>query len=663
MSNGNNTILPLTLKRVTPADNLVVIAEKTQFNFDQILLHGGGRKGDPGDEGRRGLPGATGKGDKGDPGNRGSQLYFSDDPISDLDPVTNPDHKEGDTVIDKNDGAYYKVIDVSGELKYSFQFNINDPSTISPYWIDQAEYVPDSTTHILVSDHPKRNVLIGRKDVDTTEYYRIMLGINSYPYPVGVNNTTAFIANILPSAAGEANDTFFSQIGLKFRNSATTGLSANTTWIGYKEEATENRYLCYIENSTVGAYLKHDTTSADDSEYVIKGSHVKFVGKSPMNSWNYDNVTEFLDFHIEENLTTIEAQKSITIKPDTYAGSVIIIQHETAQFSGTDNIFLYNPFRSVNIQSDCDVTIATVGSNLIVNTMALDLETDELFLGVSSGGATWADVNLRKDVYIQQTADEALGFNVPIRVMKEVLVERHLFDCVASKELDLASRDRVLIWVREDSGYRTIQNITNGTSKQVIVLIADDTIILESGGNILITEDHIMRAGDSVVLWKNYGSGFNYEIIAKHFTHQAPGYESRTMLSSHDLVELHVDTSKSHQRVGFTSTAWSVDHEIRLKREHAVAGNTFFIIFDGNNINMNGYRLIITDDSPSTIRKEFSNFNIEMIEGDEEYVVMCYYTGSIWQVTGFSEKLNGFSNHPTDIFWGDDMEIINMWEY
>ena len=72
MPGDSNKFGNLTLKVLRPSDNLPMLVEKIQFNFDQILLNGGGPKGDTGTVGMKGEIGATGIGDKGDKGDKGT---------------------------------------------------------------------------------------------------------------------------------------------------------------------------------------------------------------------------------------------------------------------------------------------------------------------------------------------------------------------------------------------------------------------------------------------------------------------------------------------------------------------------------------------------------------------------------------------------------------
>ena len=55
-----------------PSDSSSIKFEKINYNFDQILAHGGGPQGPRGFKGTQGLPGETGqKGEKGDLGPEG----------------------------------------------------------------------------------------------------------------------------------------------------------------------------------------------------------------------------------------------------------------------------------------------------------------------------------------------------------------------------------------------------------------------------------------------------------------------------------------------------------------------------------------------------------------------------------------------------------------
>lgn len=83
--------MPITLKNITAADTLSSMVDKINFNFDQLILNGGGIEGPRGIKGYPGAEGLQGErgleGQKGDTGERGTYFHFLD--RSDIDNALN----------------------------------------------------------------------------------------------------------------------------------------------------------------------------------------------------------------------------------------------------------------------------------------------------------------------------------------------------------------------------------------------------------------------------------------------------------------------------------------------------------------------------------------------------------------------------------------------
>ncbi len=406
---------PLTLKLLNPAQNLVEVVERIQFNFDQILLNAGGPKGDQGGEGDKGVPGATGVGKKGDQGDQGSEIFFSpsidvsdnDDPLV-ITPLLTV--REGDILIDSG-GDYFKVFkDTFDDLRYEFKFNINTASVINPYWIDQDKYekVPilidgPVSEHVLFDyldiSSIERNLVVARRSglgsgEDLSEYYRVLLGMDEYP---SLNNSTLLISNILPdkstTSASDPSSPFFAQVGFKYRDTFESILSGNTVWVIYKEEVSRNVFS--VENTSVGAFWKHDTGSPDNSAFIIKGANVNFIGQSV----DIFSPSEYLKTFIEEDKVTFTAQKDLTLTTDDVNGT---LQVGFKSIDITVDLVTVSTQKNLTIKTnDPDGIFDVEFESILVKANSITLDKHPLFIGnnlitngdFSAGDTDWEFVS------------------------------------------------------------------------------------------------------------------------------------------------------------------------------------------------------------------------------------------------------------------------------
>lgn len=400
MSAPFSTIPQMTMKVLTPADGLVEVVEKVQFNFDQILLNGGGPKGDKGDTGDKGLPGATGIGTQGDPGRRGSFIWFTGTTINNGDLVTDPQQILQDVAIDV-DGDYFQIEENigTGDLEYIFKFNINTAS-LNTYWIDQDSWIASSPQPIneylrLEDGGLNQNLLVGRRTdngggFDKAEFYRLLVGMDTYPFG-GSQEIPLVICNVLPNSIDAANDNPFYQVAFKYRESSGSNVGANSVFVKYTEQAASfNRYLFSVDNASTGVFLRHDTNDTDDSEVLVRGRHLQLIGKST----NIDTITEWLDIQIDTDLATFTAQKDILFTPDSpLAGDKVTIQHQLLEMDalvGTPTITTANS-KSLIITTD------TPGSNQIDMVVeSLTLNND--FIELVALGAAFVTINQTDDV-------------------------------------------------------------------------------------------------------------------------------------------------------------------------------------------------------------------------------------------------------------------------
>lgn len=672
---------PLTLRIISPADNLPVMVEKVQFNFDQILLHGGGRKGDKGDEGAKGVPGATGVGEQGDKGDKGSEIFFTDTDVNDNDLTISGDHREDDILID-TEGDYFKVFkDTFGALRYKFQFNINTASVINPYWIDQDSYYsapvqtnPTVNEHVLFNFGApagiEKNLVVARRSdngggFDKSEYYRVLFGMDQYP-AVATQNATLFISNILHNDTDTADQQFFAQVGFKYRDSASSNVGANTVWVIYKEESANDRFLFSIENQSVGTYFKHDTSDTDDSSYIIKGANIEFIGQSV----DIDTVTEYLNLGITSNQATFTAQRDLILQTDDSVGS-------GATFGVTfeDALFKVDNFTFDNFDTGGTPPIKWSFTNRLELTVLFDefdisatkviLDTIAVDLGATTG-STATDLTLNQDLNIiggkKIDADADIKFSHRIR-NRSVEVQANFFETLL-----LTGVNSPVVYLKEDAGgpYNTFSGVSGMDDNQVITLVAKDEVIIkptEQGGDIdLITNKNLILSPlQSVTIYKNPTSGNIEQIGGELGGHDLEGEEEFILNNGSPLVELQVGVNTKYQRITSDLTL-TTNHEIRLLRNGAKAGNSFFIHFE-NNFSLNGNTLRITDNTGANIRKDFTEFDEAMIgtsgADGESAMFWCYYTGSQWIVTGFYETLSGFYGNPHDFQFGGDQAIID----
>ena len=265
-----NSSSPLVLKRLSPSEDLVLMVEKCQTNFDAILQYGGGPKGDAGEIGNTGLPGATGKGEKGDQGKAGSIIYFESTLIVPDSIVPGGKPYIADDIVIDNRGYYFKIQAIPLGLKYVYQFDLSSASAMQ-YFVDQNTFNPPAGTHFhWVFDKggivDNRDILMVKYPRDgsypsDTEYLKLLLGLDICPDLA--KQTTQYICNVLPddaeavdSMTGKVN-TWFAQLGLKNRNISNQGPSADTVWFIYRTW-NSNRELFSIETAGVSTWFRND---------------------------------------------------------------------------------------------------------------------------------------------------------------------------------------------------------------------------------------------------------------------------------------------------------------------------------------------------------------------------------------------------------------------
>lgn len=361
----------LTLKVFRPSDGLPEIVEKLQFNFDQILLNGGGPVGETGNDGGKGEIGATGIGEQGIPGTRGSYIYFVNTAIVNGQPVTNPNHLVGDTIIDAS-GNYYQVVDIGGTLEYIFQFNLSLASLIQ-YLKSQYDYGQGGSnpiTKFILRNNGAANAATERNLVlairrpnsttgseDQSEFYRLILGLDTYP---GTDNSPLTICNIIPEGVTNAMSAPFSQLSFRYRDTITSAVSATKADIKYKIVSAFTTFS--FENLSTAFYLRHNSTDTNLSESIIKGKNVVLSGSSTDES----TITEYVKFIIGSIDSYLKPIKNLIFQSADATGT----------FTFENNLIINN---RLIFKTDLDSAGTTVTGN------TLDISSGKSVFDISSG--------------------------------------------------------------------------------------------------------------------------------------------------------------------------------------------------------------------------------------------------------------------------------------
>lgn len=514
-----STINVMSLKKFTLADNLPLIIEKVQFNFDQILLYGGGPKGDQGDPGEKGLPGATGIGQTGPDGRRGSYIYFYNSAVTAGSVATDPLLLEYDIVID-NDGDYFQIEKntTTNDLEYIFKFNINTAS-LNSYWIDQQTYVDSSANTVdewvrLDDGGLEHNLLVGRRTdkgggFDKAEFYRLLVGLDVYPF--GLPEVPITICNILPNSTDAANDNPFYQLAFKYRENATTNPGANSVFVKYTEQTSVNRYLFSIENSSVGAWWKHDTVNTDDSAFIIRGNNVRFIGKSV----SPDVITEYLDFEISPNLAHIYPQGDLVIKSQDLTGSRSMELYFNSIFLNRNTTATGNIF--VKTQDDCTFVVEIgdlVDDKFELYVTQLTMFMDTLKLDALSGSTF--TIELADNTVVTGASSKQIDFNIQsyfnnIFGLAYNNTTTAVVDSGSGTDLDVTSLTTPVIKIGvSGSGRNWVDTITGGKDKQLLTLRVANTMYLRynnvANGIVSLhgdNEEIYLRGDDTVTLQYN----------------------------------------------------------------------------------------------------------------------------------------------------------------
>lgn len=343
----------MNFKVLKASDNFGELTEKIEYNFNQIMLFGGGPKGDKGDKGEDGGYGLTGKkGDKGDKGPAGSHIWFETSIIPDGTIVTNPAYSEGDAVVTSN-GNYYSIETSGSNLIYHFEFNLLPLS--GQYLISQIDYDSagnpvDTWQQLDAPTSKEANLLLVKKTTgsgnDKSNFYRLFLGLDSNPT---ILNCAQLIANILPFETSGvmtvATDAPFAQFGLKYRPNSRSNPTTNTVFFKYYEPVTD--WIFEIDNAGTKLQLINDTADPANSSTVLLG--FKQLFKTPNSI--FSTITVLHDAFT----STFQSRFDIAVGSINPTTGKVLINNKTIRLS---------------YAGDTDMTAAvdTYNLNLIVNT-------------------------------------------------------------------------------------------------------------------------------------------------------------------------------------------------------------------------------------------------------------------------------------------------------
>lgn len=246
------------------------LLEIVQYNFDQIVLHGGGDKGDKGEPGV-GIPGASGVSIKGDKGDVGNSMRISSTTVSNGD--TDEEWNPGDVVIDGN-GSVYKILS-DGTAQFSFNLLYETSGFISDQWVyNQSSGVGSSWVMVDENgDIGKSNIVFALKDGTSNDLYSLSIGSTE----TNSTNHSLFLSNIHKPDASET-----SQLILGYRDTSSSQLDINKVVFNY----TKANGLYEYTNSLLGSSLSMNGSSSSDSTIDIQsnGLHIK------NNSGDYINI-------------------------------------------------------------------------------------------------------------------------------------------------------------------------------------------------------------------------------------------------------------------------------------------------------------------------------------------------------------------------------------
>lgn len=320
----------ITIKELISADSLSEIIDKINFNFDQLLLNGGGPEGPLGLDGPIGPVGARGTmwfnpndktpsgGDNNDPNEIGYTISKSSNPNivpanGDIYLDDNSDIWEFDSIINLwyNSGSIQGAPGIPGAAGQSEwnRINDNDDEIIYPNLPNNA---PNSYTEIITGN------------------------VNN----IDLNNITKLNAPLTVIS----EDLTGIKIANSDRNNLLGDISNGYTSNIYEAATTNAEYILTIsaDNSNIGNGI--DLYAPDSTYYKLRRNKHEFQG----NKYEYNGVTQ-LKFELDNNISNI------------FSSDILKLQ-------GNSNRLLIGEFNSLNTNNLNNFKAAIDGNIIVSNT-------------------------------------------------------------------------------------------------------------------------------------------------------------------------------------------------------------------------------------------------------------------------------------------------------
>jgi hypothetical protein len=361
----------LTIKAITKAHSVAEAISIVNFNFEQILLKGGGPEGQQGSTGGTGTPGASINGPQGLTGPSGASIYFSAAAIDDGDPILDTNILAGDIIIDPDGNFFEALVGVDGDLIYQFRLNIVAAIT-DQRLVNYLEYLATSAAVATVnyydaSDNDRNTLFLVRKIIDTgitgNVYRKLVLGdVNT----VILDNTPLMLVNLIKDDEVDATDSDYRQLVLKHRPNKTDGTSI--TSFGIKHEGSNAGSITSLISDSVKLDMITDIVDPDNNLLRIKAKTVIMNGDS--DSIAPDN---YVSYNISGTESWLQSPKYIRI----FAGRIFAGQAiQTWEPMRLDNNLTFEGtlFDTGSNHYNLEITLPSDKTYSVVNSLAGGME-------------------------------------------------------------------------------------------------------------------------------------------------------------------------------------------------------------------------------------------------------------------------------------------------
>lgn len=446
MANNNRT--RLVLMPVTPGISQERLIEIVQYNFDQIILHGGGDKGDKGETGM-GIPGASGVSIKGDKGDTGNSIRITSSTVSNGD--TDDDWNEGDIIVDGN-GSMYDITS-DGSAQFAFNLLYETSGFLSDQWVyNQSSGVGSMWEMVDESgDIGKSNVVFALKDGTDNTLYSLSIGSTE----TNSTNHSLSLTNI-----HKVDDTETTQLILGYRDSKTSQLDINKVSFNYTKLNGSYEYTNSLLGSSIS--IKGVDSASSIIELQSNGLVIEYNGGESVSIIG-TNVSATSQLSFEAPSLKLDSDR-IVIKDDSVISSDNIVLDTSIDAIGARiniNSRLNRTYTDVSINSTDDFSGGSVSVLNRYNIINLTtVHTHKPYSGLESGssGLVW-NVN---------STDLAVGDTVIIKAASKF--------CVLGKSY----------FTNEMGAYGGVSSPSNTniviTDKDFVALSIGDEVTLEYDG-------------------------------------------------------------------------------------------------------------------------------------------------------------------------------------